>query len=559
MTSSEQAEPHTDPKSPGLATSSSRVPLDDAPESFIRRRVPFLFSIRFGLTAWYAGVLILTLAVSGIALRMLLVHSLNQDAEQRLISAAREIRRQTSERQTIAEATDDSGDITVVLVPELDVESILVSGLSVTIIDTSGGPPIFQAGPLARRWPQQEDFQVYLKLREPDFFIHRVYGQSVRGLAYPILSQGVIDQASGLRPVIGIIFTSESLEAGNRVMARLNQVLITTGLAGVAIATLGGWMLAGRALAPVNRIMSSADDIAKGKGPVSLSRRIDVPRTRDEIAQLAETFNDMLDRIEQAFAAQRRFVGDASHELRTPLTAIKGNIDVLRRQIASGRGTDPSDIADALVDVSRETNRMGRLVDDLLSLARTDAEGFGSIVNFDAVSLDVLAREAIRTAEVLVDEQHLTLRADEPVMVQGDGDRLVQVMLILLDNALRHTPVDGTVTLTVSTALDPQDDILCARIEVEDNGRGIDPTHLPHLFERFYRAEGSRSRIDGGTGLGLSIALSIVRSHHGWIDVESGLGQGTHMSVWLPMKTEDDHDDEQTTGRRLPRIPRLRP
>ena len=559
MTLHEQTEPHIDHKTRSAATSSSRVPLDDAPESFIRRRVPFLFSIRFGLTAWYAGVLILTLAVSGFALRMLLVHSLNLDAEQRLISAAREIRRQTSERQTIAESPDNSGDIAVVLVPELDVESILVSGLSVTIIDVSGGPPIFQAGPLARRWPQQEDFQAYLKLREPDFFIHDVYGQSVRGLAYPILSQSVVGKETGLRPVIGVIFTSESLEAGNRVMARLNQVLITTGLAGVAIATLGGWMLAGRALAPVNRIMSSADDIAKGKGPVSLSRRIDVPRTRDEIAQLAETFNDMLDRIEQAFAAQRRFVGDASHELRTPLTAIKGNIDVLRRQIASGRATDPSDIADALMDVSRETNRMGRLVDDLLSLARTDAEGFGSIVNFDAVSLDVLAREAIRTAEVLVEDQHLVLRADEPVMVQGDGDRLVQVMLILLDNALRHTPEDGTVTLTVSTAIDPQDGILCARIEVEDNGRGIDPSHLPHLFERFYRAEGSRSRIDGGTGLGLSIALSIVRSHHGWIDVESGPGQGTHMSVWLPMKTEVDHDDEQSTGRRLPRIPRLLP
>jgi signal transduction histidine kinase len=373
-----------------------------------------------------------------------------------------------------------------------------------------------------------------------------------------VLSREVVDPETRQRPVIGVIFTSESLETGNRVVARLNQVLLTTGLASVLIATLGGWLLAGRALAPVNRIMTSADDIAKGKGPVSLSRRIDVPRTGDEIAQLAETFNAMLDRIEEAFAAQRRFVGDASHELRTPLTAIKGNIDVLRRQITSGRHTDPADLSDALADVGRETDRMRRLVHDLLSLARTDAEGFGSIVNFDAVSLDVLAREAIRTAEVLVDGQHLTLNANEPVMVQGDGDRLVQVMLILLDNALRHTPEGGTVTLSISTAIDPQDDIPCARIEVEDSGRGIAPSHLPHLFERFYRAEGSRSRIDGGTGLGLSIALSIVRSHHGWIDVESGPGQGTHITVWLPMPTEDDHDDDQVANRRLPRIPRLR-
>jgi len=558
MMSAEQTESDIKPGPGETASSTSRAPMTDEPESFIRRRVPFLFSVRFGLTAWYAGILIVTLAVSGIALRMLLVHSLNQDAEERLISAARDIRAQTSERQSLAEATGDTGEITIVLVPELNVEPILVSGLSVTIIDASGGAPLFQGGPLARRWPQREDFRSYLDIREPTYFIQRVAGQPIRGLAYPILSGQFVDSKTGLRPVIGVIFTSESLETGNRILDRLNQVLLTTGLAGVAVATLGGWMLAGRALAPVNRIMTSADDIAKGKGPVSLSRRLDVPKTGDEIAQLAETFNDMLDRIEEAFAAQRRFVGDASHELRTPLTAIKGNIDVLRRQIASGRRTDPSDISDALVDVGRETDRMRRLVDDLLSLARTDAEGLGSIVNFDAVSLDVLAREAIRTAEVLVEGQHLMLRAEDPVMVHGDGDRLVQVMLILLDNALRHTPEGGNVTLTISTAVDQQDDIPCARIDVEDTGRGIAPSHLPHLFERFYRAEGSRSRLDGGTGLGLSIALSIVRSHHGWIDVESGEGQGTHFTVWLPLTLDEDHLDEHNANRRLPRMPRLR-
>lgn len=540
-----------------MVSTTSRVSPEELPGSFIRRRVPFLFSIRFGLTAWYAGVLILTLAISGIALRMLLLHALNEDAEARLINAAREIRSQTSEGQIFTPSPGGPNEVMFVVVPDLDVDSILVSGLSVTIIDANGGPALFQSGPLTDRWPQREDYRAYLQLREPTFFIHRVSEQSIRGLAYPILSRQVVDPETGQRPVIGMIFTSESLEAGNRVIARLNQVLLTTGLAGVVVATFGGWMLAGRALAPVNRIITSADDIAKGKSAVSLSRRLDVPHTGDEIAQLAETFNDMLDRIEEAFAAQHRFVGDASHELRTPLTAIKGNIDVLRRQIASGREADPADISDALADLSRETDRMGRLVADLLSLARTDAEGFGSIVNLDAVSLDVLAGEAIRTAEVLVNGQELVLNAPAPVVVRGDGDRLVQVMLILLDNALRHTLPPGRVTLSVSTAIDPLDNIPCGRIDVEDTGKGIPAEHLPHLFERFYRAEGSRSRLDGGTGLGLSIALSIVRSHHGWIDVDSAPGQGTHVTVWLPLP-DDDSDLEESPGRRLPRIPRLR-
>ncbi|HEV2073903.1 MAG TPA: ATP-binding protein [Thermomicrobiales bacterium] len=539
------------------ASTTSRVPPEELPGSFIRRRVPYLFSIRFGLTAWYAGVLILTLAISGVALRAMLVRSLEQDAEARLIEAARDIRGMTSETGLITDPRGDTGEMSLILLPDFDAESILATGLSITIIDTSASGPLFEKGPLSNRWPQPQDYRAYLKLREPTYFIHEISDQSFRGLAYPILSRQAPDPETGQRSVIGVIFTSESIESDNRVVARLNQVLLATGLAGVVVATFGGWMLAGRALAPVNRIITSADDIAKGKGEVSLSRRLDVPQTGDEIAQLAETFNDMLDRIEEAFAAQHRFVGDASHELRTPLTAIKGNIDVLRRQIASGRGMDPADTSEALADVSRETDRMGRLVDDLLSLARTDAEGFGSIVNLDAVSLDTLAREAIRTAEVLVNGQELVLNAPVPVMIHGDGDRLVQVMLILLDNALRHTPPGGRVTLSISTAIDPHDHVTCACIDVEDTGKGIPAEHLPHLFERFYRAEGSRSRLDGGTGLGLSIALSIVRSHQGWIDVESAPGHGTHVTVWLPMLDEDT-DTDGPASRRLPRIPRRR-
>ncbi len=246
----------------------------------------------------------------------------------------------------------------------------------------------------------------------------------------------------------------------------------------------------------------------------------------------------MLDRIEQAFITQQRFVADASHELRTPLTSIKGNVDVIRKQLKSGRPTDVQDLADALADVSRESERMSRLVTDLLSLARSDTDASSRAHDADVVSLDLLAREAVRTAEVLVDGQELILNSNDEVLIHGDGDALVQVMLILLDNALRHTPAGQTVALTISEDIDPQDDVRCARIDVDDTGSGIEAEHLPHLFERFYRAEGHRARTSGGTGLGLAIALSIVRAHGGWIDVASTPGEGTNFTVWLPQRDD---------------------
>jgi len=178
---------------------------------------------------------------------------------------------------------------------------------------------------------------------------------------------------------------------------------------------------------------------------------------------------------------------------------------------------------------------MGRLIEDLLVLARNDAAALGYLLKPEPVSLDVIANEAFRTASALVKGQRLTLTTRDEVMVHGDGDRLVQVMLILIDNALRHTPAGGSVELRVGRAVDEREDIPCALIEVEDTGQGISVDHLPHLFQRFYRIETARSRPSGGTGLGLSIALAIVRGHHGWIDVETAPDRGTTFSVWLPL------------------------
>lgn len=540
------------------ATTTSRELADEPRQSLIRRRVPFLFSVRFGITAWYAGVLILTIAVVGIGFRVLLVRTMDAQGRSRLEDAARDIRANIEEQAFVSTSSTGYAGYEIHVVPDFDSQNLQLSGVSFSIYDTSTGREIARAGNYAGVWPRRQDLPTLLALKDERYRTVTVSGYPVRTLAYPIVSEALRDAITGEPAVIGMIFATESLQSTTRMLDQMNRLLLVSGLAGAIFASIGGWLLAGRALAPVNRIMASAEDIANDRSAASLSRRVEVPATGDEIAQLAETFNDMLDRIEQAFAAQRRFVADASHELRTPLTSIKGNIDVLRRQLAAGRTLAPEDIVDALGDVGRESARMSRLVEDLLALARNESAGYGTAAGMHPTSLDVIAGEAVRTAEGLLHGQRLELDAPRPVTVTANGDQLVQVMLILLDNAIRHTPAGGTITLHVGQDIDPVDGVACARIDVEDTGHGIDPEHLPHLFERFYRAENARDRTTGGTGLGLAIALAIVRAHAGWIDVTSAPERGTRFTVWIPLRP-DDVASEDATSRLRPRIPRRKP
>jgi signal transduction histidine kinase len=492
----------------------------------------FYRSIRFRLTAWYAVVLILVLAASGIALQMLLTRALAADVEDRLTAAKNEIVRETNIFMG-QEGTERGGEPQrkklLAFTPKLT--NLQLSGLWVGVYIPETGEFQEAVGALS-----QVPVDVNAAIRQQDllnvtstqFGTVEVDDTKTRVLAHPF-----IDPADG--SIVKIVLIGESIGSQDQLISRINQVLQIAGAIGFALAVWGGWILAGRALAPVERLTRTAEAIGSSDGRVSLSRRLEVPHTGDELSRLATTFNAMLDRIEAAFTVQRRFVSDASHELRTPLTSIRGNVDVLQRQLRSGRPTDPEDMAEALGDVQRASGRMGRLIEDLLVLARSDIAELGSLLQPEPVSLDVIADEAYKTALSLVRGQRLSLAARDEVMVHGDGDRLVQVMLILLDNALRHTSEGGSVELRVSRAVDPRERVPCALIEVEDNGSGISLHHLPHLFERFYRSERARSRPSGGTGLGLSIALAIVRGHHGWIDVESAPGQGTRFSVWLPL------------------------
>jgi two-component system, OmpR family, sensor kinase len=291
------------------------------------------------------------------------------------------------------------------------------------------------------------------------------------------------------------------------------------GLTGLAFALFGSWAIAGRALRPVDTMIRTARTITLSH---DLSSRIEAPSRRDELGRLASTFNEMLASIEAAYRAQQRFVSDASHELRAPLTAIQGNLELLRRH----RAMPDVEREEALTEVERESSRLARLVADLLVLARADA---GGALKHCPVDLDAVILEAYRGAQHLSQGQALTLDPFEPARVEGDADRLKQLFLILLDNALKYTPATGHVTL----GLHRRDTDV--EIVVRDTGVGIAPEDLPLVFERFYRADPARSRDPGGTGLGLPIARWIVEQHDGEIKLESQLGQGTTATVHLPL------------------------
>ena len=483
-------------------------------------------SIRFRLTAWYALLLAAVLVVLGVSVLELTEDRLRDEGVNRLKKTAADIERAlwspNNNRRRLAQldnriVLEDAG---------ISLDSFGARGLLIQIVDVNDR--VVEHSPYApedrilfpRPTATGEDRTAVdvVELGEVDI---RVIRHSVK---LPISSG-----ADG--PAVGSVLVAEPLSTFHATLGSLRLTLLRTSTAGLALAMLGGWLLAGRALKPVSRVTAAAAQIAAGDGSAaSLTTRLRVPESGDEIARLSATFNAMLDRLQASFVAQQRFVADASHELRTPLTAIRGNVEVLSRQVAA-RGVGPEvngDVGAALDDVKRESARMGRLLDDLLLLARSDAPTTETYAS-RPVRLDEIARDAVRSAAALVGGQRLEVLAPTPVAVSGDADRLLQLLLILVENALRHTPAGAAVTVEVMPAAGG-----VARLVVRDEGEGIAPEHLPHLFDRFYRADGARGRATGGTGLGLAIARAIARGHGGEIGVASTPGRGTTFTVVLP-------------------------
>ncbi|HUP28472.1 MAG TPA: ATP-binding protein [Chloroflexia bacterium] len=315
---------------------------------------------------------------------------------------------------------------------------------------------------------------------------------------------------------------STSLAAADAILNQLRVYILLGILVGTFVGIIAGLALTRVVLRPLDRMVRTAEAIAGG----DLDRRLRLPGGRNEVARLGGAFDHMVDRLAATLQAQRRFIADASHELRTPLTSLEGLSEMILIGADRGDGTAIQRMARS---IHGELNRMARLVSDLLALSRLDSSAPISVGALDAGKLlEDVAEQMAPLAESR--QVHLDVTHDITVPLKGDSDRLKQVILNLVDNALRYTPAEGRVTLTAT--LDPQAGR--ARIQVSDTGQGIPPEDIPHIFDRFYRGDPSRARASGNTGLGLAIARAIVQAHGGTIDVRSTLGAGATFTIVLP-------------------------
>jgi two-component system OmpR family sensor kinase len=348
--------------------------------------------------------------------------------------------------------------------------------------------------------------------------------------------------------LVGALLVASSFNDVDNILLLLKTLLVVASAVILIGALAGGWLIVTHVLRPLEGVVATARAIteatARGTRIGNLSLRVPRPRRRDEIALVIDSFNAMLSDLEHAVRAQRRFVADASHELRAPLTTIQGNLAFLQRHLDE---LPPEERRTMLSEAHSETLRLARLVDDLLLLARADASaslppatreaegesrrGLPPLVELDRVVLHLIRQLRLRlTAE----ESPLRLEIGriEPVRVRGEEEQLRRLLLILLDNALKYTPAEkdqqpGRVVVSVERMGNE------ALVRVSDTGIGIDAADLPHIFERFYRADRARKR--PGTGLGLAIAKTLVEQFGGRISAESTPGEGSTFSVWLPI------------------------
>jgi heavy metal sensor kinase len=316
---------------------------------------------------------------------------------------------------------------------------------------------------------------------------------------------------------IGVVQAATPLTLVDSIRILLFYILGALTVISMIVAAIASWISIGRALAPLKTATETADQIIHAD---DLSRRIPYEGPTDEIGMLIDAFNSTLERLENLFTAQQRFLADVSHELRTPLTVIKGNVDLIRK-------LGPDD--ESLNSIKDEIDRLNRMVGDLLLLAK--AESGKLQLNLSTVELDTLLLEVFNEMRVLAgDKISLKLVEIDQALVSGDRDQLKQVFINLISNAIHYTPAGGSVFLSLSKTAE------MAQVTVRDTGPGIASKDLPHIFDRFYRGEKSRTRSKStGFGLGLSIAYWIVDMHQGNIEVESTVGVGTTFTIRLPL------------------------
>jgi two-component system, OmpR family, sensor kinase len=467
-------------------------------------------TVRGRLTLWYVGVLALILLAFVVAVYVMLSRALHRRVDEALRSTL---------DISVTSLTNDTEEGQS---PESAARSTAAE-----LSHPQQALMIFDAeGRLLAEHPYEEDLTIRLpdlgSIPDDEVYLYTVAEESDADDEHRLAVRRVRIKPAGT-PFI--VLASQPLEAIEDELESLRGILYVAAPAALLLAGLGGWFLARRGLAPVAEMARTARLIGAG----NLGSQLPVADPRDELGQLATTFNELLARLDAAFARQRQFMADASHELRTPLSVMNTAADVTLKRPHRRE----EEYREALRIMGEQTRRLSRIVQDMFTLARADAGRYP--LQRRALYLDDLVAEAARAGAVLASEKGVTVETGEinEAPLEGDEDLLRQMLLNLVDNAVKFTPAGGAVRLNLARRGDEY------LLTVADTGPGVPPYAQEHLFERFYRADHARTGgAEGGAGLGLAIARWIARAHDGDLELaETGPG-GTTFAARLPVSAE---------------------
>jgi heavy metal sensor kinase len=344
--------------------------------------------------------------------------------------------------------------------------------------------------------------------------VYTTAGMRLRRIVMPIREQGDVRY---------LLQLETSLAMAERTLRGLMWLLLLTSMAMMLVTWLGSDWLARKTLGTIRTLSRAAEQVSEA----SFDDRVKVDAPYREFQQLAHAFNSMLDRLQKAYDTERHFVDYAAHQIQTPLTILQGNLEVILQKERSAE-----ECREVLVSNLNQVERLMRLTKSLLALARFTSGR--RHMHFAPVKLEPLLGEVVEDFALLAADRNirLSLEAESAPAVLGDALELKQLVINLLDNALRHTDSGGEITVHLRATGD------AVTIAVKDTGHGIDSKHLPHLFDRFYRADTGTARDSGGTGLGLPIVKEIATAHHGMMSVESEIGRGSTFTLTLPLSPQ---------------------